>query len=366
MSDTTRRTILVIDDTPEDIAILSEVLHSDYRVQAATEHNAALAIAHSSLPPDLILLDIMMPGIDGYQLCRELKADPQTRDIPVIFVTVKDAVENETAGFDVGCVDYIVKPVNPQLVKARVKAHIELKLAREELLRQNEILKDNARLREEVAAINRHDLKNPLMIVMNVPQVLMADATLTEHHRTLLRMVDDAGQRMLGMINLSIDMYKMEEGAYDLKPVPVNLLQSVDRVHSTMRKLLTDRNVTLDVSLRDQVRRDTLNASGEELLVYTLLANLIRNAVEASPRGETVSIVLSEGENAVLAIHNKGAIPESIRGRFFKKFTTAGKERGTGLGAYSAKLITTTLGGGIDMSSSEEEGTTITVRLPKA
>ncbi len=128
-----KRTVLVIDDTPEDIAILNEELKVDYRVQAATDHETAIKLMRSTPPPDLILLDILMPGKDGYQLCRELKAEPSTKNIPVIFVTVKGAVENEAAGFEVGCVDYIIKPVNPFLVKARVKTHIELKLAREEL-----------------------------------------------------------------------------------------------------------------------------------------------------------------------------------------------------------------------------------------
>jgi PAS domain S-box-containing protein len=128
-----KRAVLVIDDTPEDIAILNEELKVDYRVQAATDHETAMKLIRSTPPPDLILLDILMPGKDGYQFCRELKAEPSTKNIPVIFVTVKGAAENESAGFAVGCVDYIIKPVNPFLVKARVKTHIELKQAQEEL-----------------------------------------------------------------------------------------------------------------------------------------------------------------------------------------------------------------------------------------
>jgi two-component system, sensor histidine kinase and response regulator len=375
MTEDDRRTVLVIDDTPEDIAVLSEVLRSDYRVRAATEHEAAITIARSSEPPDLILLDIMMPGIDGYQLCRELKADALTRDIPVIFVTVKGAVENEAAGFDVGCVDYIIKPVNPLLVMARVKAHVDLKLAREDLVRQNDILRENARLREEVEAIGRHDLKNPLMIVMNIPQVLMADANLSESQRSLLKMVEEAGQRMLGMINLNIDMYKMEEGTYQLQPTAVNILQSIERIKSTLKKPMEDKGVGLRVALPDQPpaapgaplsEHDSFIAMGEELLLYSMLANLVKNAVEASPDGGEIAIALREQEMAVITIHNRGAIPESIRGRFFHKFTTAGKERGTGLGAYSAKLIAKTLRGTIGVETSDEAGTTITIRLPKA
>ncbi|HTZ53210.1 MAG TPA: response regulator, partial [Spirochaetia bacterium] len=164
-----RRTILVVDDSPDDIAILNEILKIDYRVQAATGQEAAARLARAIPQPDLILLDVVMPGMDGYQFCRGLKSDSATRSIPVIFVTARGAPESEAAGFEAGGVDYISKPVNPQLVRARVRTHLELKAARDELERKNEILRENGRLREEVEAINRHDLRNPLMVIMTVP-----------------------------------------------------------------------------------------------------------------------------------------------------------------------------------------------------
>jgi len=367
MAENGRRTILVIDDTPEDIAILHEELKVEYRVQAATDHETAFKIVRSSPPPDLILLDISMPGMDGYQLCRVLKADPSTRDIPVIFVTVRDAVENEAAGFAAGGVDYIVKPVNTLLVKARVKTHIDLKLAREDLEKQNEILRENVRLREEVEAIGRHDLKNPLMVVMNVPSVLLADSNLKESHRKLLKMVEDAGRKMLEMINNTIDMYKMEQNMYALKPVPVDILKSVEQIKAAFKKLMDDKGITCEVSFHGKAPEDlSFVVRGEELLVYSMLANLVKNAIEASPANGQITISLDERESAVIAIHNMGAIPQSIQGRFFEKFATAGKDRGTGLGSYSAKLIANTLGGTVRFRTSEEAGTTITLELPKA
>jgi DNA-binding response OmpR family regulator len=367
MAENGRRTILVIDDTPEDISILHEELKVEYRVQAATDHEAAMKVVRSSPPPDLILLDVMMPGMDGYQLCRELKADQATRNIPVIFVTVKDAVENEAAGFAAGGVDYIAKPVNPLLVKARVKTHIDLKLARENLEKQNEILRENVRLREEVEAISRHDLKNPLMIVMNVPNLLLGDANITESQRKLLNLVNDAGRRMLEMINNTIDMYKMEQGTYALKPARVDILKSIDMIRAALAKVMDDKGITCAVTFHGKAPEGlSLVALGEELLVYSMLANLVKNAVEASPPNGQISVSLDQNESAVIAIHNMGAIPQSIRHRFFDKFAPAGKDRGTGLGAYSAKLIAKTLGGSIAFETTEETGTTITLQLPKA
>jgi two-component system, sensor histidine kinase and response regulator len=362
-----RRTILLIDDTPEDIAVLREVLKGDYRVQAAISREAAMRIAAGSPRPDLILLDVMMPDTDGYQLCRELKADPATRGIPVIFVTSRDAAESEAEGFAAGCVDYIAKPVNPLLVRARVRTHVELKLAREDLEKQNEILRDNVRLREEVEAINRHDLKNPLMVVMNVPRVVLADAALSEGSRALLEMVDDAGRLMLEMINSGIDTFKMEKGTYALKPVPVDVVPVLERVTASLKPLIDDKRLTTSIGFRGSADpASPFLVRGEELLIYSMLANLLRNAVEASPAEGAISVGLELDGLATIAVHNAGAIPQSIRDRFFQKLATAGKEGGTGLGAYSARLIARTLGGDIGFTTTDAEGTTITVTLPRA
>ncbi|MBT3191570.1 MAG: two-component system response regulator [Verrucomicrobia bacterium] len=142
--------VLIVDDTPENIDVLGEILRPHYKRSVALDGERALKIAQADSPPDLVLLDIMMPGIDGYEVCRRLKDDERTRDIPVIFVTAKGQVQDETMGFELGGVDYITKPVSPPLVLARVKAHIELAVAKRQLLSQNQILEEKveARTRE--------------------------------------------------------------------------------------------------------------------------------------------------------------------------------------------------------------------------
>ncbi|MEQ9366212.1 MAG: response regulator, partial [Leptospirales bacterium] len=118
--------LLIVDDIPENIQILEGILGHLYRIKAALNGEQALQVAFSMEPPDLILMDIMMPGMDGYAVCRQLKADPQTRGIPVIFVTTRGEIFDETRGFEVGAVDYLTKPVVPQIVISRVRAHIAL------------------------------------------------------------------------------------------------------------------------------------------------------------------------------------------------------------------------------------------------
>ncbi len=121
-----KQIILVVDDTPENINVLSGTLRSDYKVKAALNGEKALKLAFSEPHPDLILLDIMMPGMDGYEVCQALKSNPSTQKIPVIFITAKSEVEDEQKGLEMGAVDYITKPISPPLVKARIKTHLAL------------------------------------------------------------------------------------------------------------------------------------------------------------------------------------------------------------------------------------------------
>ena len=133
-------TILVVDDTPDNLTLMSRLLERDYRVKVAINGEKALRIAASDSPPDLILLDIMMPGLSGYDVCRLLKADPTTRDIPVIFVTAMQETENEEAGFALGAVDYVTKPIRPAILLARVRTHLALRRQTRELAEWNRLL----------------------------------------------------------------------------------------------------------------------------------------------------------------------------------------------------------------------------------
>ena len=124
--DKSKPIILVVDDTPDNIEVLRWVLQSNYQVMAATHGKKALKIAQTSPKPDLILLDVMMPDMDGHEVCRQLKSDPRTSMLPVIFLTTEDDTENEKLGFEIGAVDYIHKPIKPPIVQARVRTHLNL------------------------------------------------------------------------------------------------------------------------------------------------------------------------------------------------------------------------------------------------
>jgi putative two-component system response regulator len=147
-------TILVVDDTPDNLTLMMELLKGEYTVKLANNGERALKLAAMSPHPDLILLDIMMPGLDGYEVCQRLKANPQTRDIPVLFLTAKSAVDDEKRGLEIGAVDYITKPISPPIVLARVKIHLALKSQADFLRDKSEFLESEVSKRtREVMAI---------------------------------------------------------------------------------------------------------------------------------------------------------------------------------------------------------------------
>jgi signal transduction histidine kinase len=361
-----QRTILIIDDSSTDLAVLSEMLKTEYCVLCASSASAALEILHSPKIPDLILLDVMMPNLDGLAFCQQIRTHPATRGIPVIFVTSKDTEEGEAAGFAAGGVDYVTKPVNPYLLSARVRTHIELKAAREEVESRNSTLLENARLREQVEQLTRHDLKNPLMVILNIPGLLMRRPGIGADEVKWLQMILSSARRMLEIINMSTGLFKMEQGTYTPTLEPVDALEMARQLAEAMARIAPERFPSIGMTLEGVPveSSDSFMVNAEEPLLYTLLANLMRNAVEASPAEGKVSVSFARGARGVIAIHNPGSIPERIRERFFQKFVTAGKPGGTGLGVYSAQLIAKTLGGEISFQTSEDAGTTMRVSLP--
>ena len=154
-----QKLILIVDDTPTNIGVISGALKDAYKTKIATNGQKALALAAAEEKPDLILLDIMMPEMDGYEVCTRLKADPATRDIPVIFLTGQTGAEDETRGFEVGAVDYVHKPFSPAVVKARVRSHIQLREAREQLAAQLLALNNELEMARQIQlSILPHDL----------------------------------------------------------------------------------------------------------------------------------------------------------------------------------------------------------------
>jgi PAS domain S-box-containing protein len=236
-----------------------------------------------------------------------------------------------------------------------------------------EALRESVRLRDEVERMARHDLKTPLNSIIAVPRLLREGRKLDSEEQQLLSIVERAGYRLLDMVNLSLDLFRMEQGSYVFRPQAVDLDDMVRKVSADLESHAESKNVSMRIMrVADPAappgapRTGPVFARGEDLLCYSMLANLLKNAIEASPEDGAVTVTLEARSAPVVHIHNLGAVPESVRASFFEKYATSGKAGGLGLGTYSALLMARVQQGNISMRTSAEEGTTVTVQFAEA
>jgi CheY-like chemotaxis protein len=363
-----RPTILVVDDTPDNLHLLAGIFKDEYRVKIAHNGEKALTICHSDNPPDLILLDIMMPGMDGFEVAQKLRGHPSSEHIPVIFVTALTDEDSRLKGMELGAVDFVTKPIDPAALKVRVKNFMRYVELHNQLQADYDEMLAMERLKEDVETITRHDMKAPLAGVIGLLQALSEGNNLTADQKEMLQMAEETALQALDMINLSNELYKIETGRFVLKPAMVTVAQIVRRIAEIQRKAFAVKELTIAVATPHGVGDDTLVAIGDSMLCYSLFQNLLKNACEAAPESTAITITIypgSSGKPLRVTIDNKGAVPAQIRDTFFDKFATAGKQGGTGIGTYSAKLLAEAQGGTIAMESSDETNSTrITITLP--
>lgn len=367
MKDRIKKKVLIVDDTPQNIQILMAILEDKYAIIAARDGYKAIELAKKTPQPDIILLDIMMPDLDGYEVCKRLKSNEATRDIPVVFVSALSDCEDEEKGLAVGGIDYLIKPINPAIVLARVKNHLALHEAQLKLESQNKELLLAAKLREDVEMITRHDLKSPLNIILAYPDMMLMNGDLTEKQVDALNRIQSAGYRMLDMINHSLDLYKMETGGYKFNASEINLVDIIFSAVGECKSVCSAKDVSIQLfkNSEELLPSDNFMVVGEDMLCHTLFSNLLKNAVEASPINAVVKLVVSNVDDfSVVSIQNEGQVPVEMHDCFFDKYATFGKNNGTGLGTYSARLSAEIQKGSIAMSSSETAGTLLKISLP--
>lgn len=220
--------------------------------------------------------------------------------------------------------------------------------------------KNLEQLKEDVDRMMRHDLKGPLNGIIGLPQVLIMSGGLSPDQISMLENIESAGQDMLHMIDLSLDLFKMETGRYTFFPQTVDVIEVLARLAEQKKQEILSLGLSLEVTLDDAPleQNASLLVQSQRRLLYSMLANLLTNAIEASPKGSVIEIRLQQGDPTVIAIRNTGAVPRAIRETFFQKYSTYGKQRGTGLGTYSAKVIADAMGHELQMQAWDEEDTT--------
>ena len=358
-------TILVVDDTRHNLLLMKDLLKSEpWRVLSERSGAAALATTAAE-NPDLILLDIMMPEMDGFETCRRLRELPGMEDVPVIFMTALDDTESKVKAFAAGGVDFVTKPVQKQETLARIKAQLQLRRLRDELKREiaakDEAIKDLDGYAHTVA----HDLKNPLQGLSVLTETLLSESeTVSEAERIeWIKLIHEASTRLNNIVHELLIFASVRQ--QDVVGEPIDMVENMRSALYRVQTLVEGRRARL-------VLPEAMPAAlGYSSWTEEIWANLISNAVKYGgnpPVVEAGGHIAEDGRPVFWVKDNgPGIAPENIA-RLFKTFTRLEHSRaeGTGLGLSIVKRILQKLDGDITVDSKVGEGSTFAFTLPPA
>ena len=357
-----RPRLLIVDDTPENIDVLVGVLGETYQLQVANRGAKALRLLETDPDIDLILLDIMMPEMDGYAVCAEIRRKPETRNLPAIFLTARTEVDDVVRGLELGANDYLTKPFRPSELLARVRTQLTLRQQQRELERRKADL-------ESMLHIICHDVANKFAVLrLSLDLLARPGTTLNDKFLARLNLAVDSG---IGLTHIVRQLR-----ATETKGLPLEAVALRAAVRDTA-DLLADRLAAKAISLAIDVPDVAVHAEPWTLR-NSVLENLLTNAVKFSPRGSHIDIHGDvAGDFVVLRIrdHGIGIPPETIRDLFdvARSHSRPGTEgeRGTGFGMPLLARCVTTYGGSISVASppagpASASGTEFQVRLPLA
>jgi len=343
--------ILIVDDTPANLLLLVKMLvERGYRTR--TVHSGKLALqAARTEAPGLILLDIIMPEMNGYEVCAQLKADAALKDIPVIFISALHETIDKVKAFRVGAVDYVTKPFQFEEVYARVQTHLRLRRLEQ--------------LRDDLTQMVVHDLRNPLTVICGFLEILEFHEArkLSANTRALVMVARRSAEDLLNMIGSILDVSKLGAGEMKLQREPCDLVALVRAVLATTQPLPDQRTVTLDAP------EPPVNITADAALIRRVLQNLLGNALKHTPEGGAVRIAVTRsGSEIRIAITDSGpGIAPEFHQRIFEKFGQVEDRKhrqGTGLGLTFCKLAVEAHGGHIGVESEVGQGSTFWLALP--
>jgi len=364
--------ILVVDDDPRNRKLLEEyLLAAGYDVRVAPDGRTALAAA-SERPPDLVLLDVMMPDLSGLEVCRQLKNDPRTRLCQVVLVTALDGAPHRVVGLDTGADDYIAKPVRREEFMAKVRSMLrarrllaELEEARETLALRNAKLEELEGLKETLTQTLVHDLKNPLAAVLGNLELMERKADESVMH--LVRRSKAAAWRMHQMILNLLDIGQLEEGKLLLHPECLDAGSLARKACQEMEGGAAQRGVTLEI-VADEA---TAVLKGDAAVLRRVLDNLLSNAIEHSPQGGIVRVAVTLCDEGIeIAVSDQGSgVPPEFRERIFEKFQRLESRKSMpganrGLGLTFCRLAVEAHGGTIWVDDAPEHGALFRALLP--
>jgi len=390
----TDATLMIVDDIPENIQVLSKFLQeTGFKVLVAKSGESALKKIKLT-KPDLVLLDVMMPGWNGFETCRQIKADATIADVPVIFMTALSDTDDKINGFEAGGVDYITKPIQREEALARINIHLDLHRLRKQLEHQNQILKkqndamntvvealQHAKEAAEAANIAKsqflanisHELRTPMNAIIGYSEMLKEEAeeihvTEAESFVEDLEKINFAGKQLLTLINEVLDFSKIEAGKMEMHEKTFDITALIEEVSATAMPLLKSNSLNIQCSI------NIGNLYADRVKTRQVLLNLVSNACKFTQNG-TVTVGIApiqiENANGSNSVNDTGiGMSESQVNKLFQAFTqadasTTRKYGGTGLGLAISKYFVEMMSGTIHVQSQLGVGTTFSFRLPR-
>ena len=370
MFDRKKPLILIVDDTPKNIQVLGKTLHEiGYNVSIATSGSQALDSVKKE-SPDLILLDIQMPEMDGFEVCKILQANPDTKEIPVIFLTAVIDSEKIVKGFEIGAVDYITKPFHTAELTMRVATHIEIKQSREKIRKTNEQLKELNATKDKFFSIIAHDLKNPFNTLLGFSKLLFENAPnyTTDQIQQYAQIMNHTAKQSYALLENLMQWAKSQ--TEKIKIIPRN--SSMNELLSITIPIVNGSALKKNITIENNISTEDL-VYADNSLTTTILRNILTNAIKFThTNGKIIVSTQRKDDFLEVSITDTGVGIEPMNMdklfRIDSKVTSHGtdNEEGTGLGLILCKEFVEKQGGTIWANSEVGKGSTFTFTLPLA
>ena len=364
----TQNRILIVDDSPTNLLVIDAALENYQRLTAESGEEALRVLATAEKLPDLILLDVIMPGLDGFETCRRIKADSRTADIPVIFLTAESDRDHIRKGFDSGGADYVTKPFDHQELRLRVQNHLMLYMQKRDLLRANNKLIALEKQRDDLVHMIAHDMRSPLQAIAGNLELIQLDCTdLSEQMLEDLRDCTDAVKTIEEMINSMLLLSRMESGNLPLNRVETDAAELLRQTLKRYSAVMAGRTVTTDVPAAP------LMAACDATMITRVMTNFLDNAIKYTPDTAPMHLTLSsDGATLYFAVKDSGVgIAPEHQKYVFEKFARLdvpalrGK-KSFGIGLAFCRMAIESHGGqiGVDSDGIPGRGSTFWFRLP--